>query len=192
MGHLVCAQEAHGALGLDRVVLMPLAEPTHRTLEDDPGAEVRAELCELAVEGDERLSVSRAEVDRGGPSYTVDTLRLLLEGAMADEEITLIMGADQACKLGTWREPRQVLSLARVAVAARQGVARSDVLARVGALAGADRIEFFDMPRIDISSSMVRRRAASGRPIRYLLPDSVIARIEADGLYRAPVAAGGA
>jgi len=192
MGHLVCAQEAHGALGLDRVVLMPLAEPTHRTLEDDPGAEVRAELCELAVEGDERLGVSRAEVERGGPSYTVDTLRLLLEGEMAGDEITLIMGADQACKLGAWRKPREVLSLARVAVAARQGVARSEVLARVGALAGAERIEFFDMPRIDISSSMVRRRVASARPIRYLLADSVIARIEADGLYRAPVAAGGA
>ena len=132
MGHLVCAQEAHGALGLDRVVLMPLAEPTHRTLEDDPGAEVRAELCELAVEGDERLGVSRAEVDRGGPSYTVDTLRLLLEGEMAGDEITLIMGADQACKLGVWREPREVLSLARVAVAAREGVER-------GAGAGASR-----------------------------------------------------
>jgi len=191
MGHLVCAQEAHGALGLDRVVLMPLAEPTHRTLEDDPGAEVRAQLCELAVEGDQRLGVSREEVERGGPSYTVDTLRLLLDGEMAGDEITLIMGADQACKLGRWREPREVLSLARVAVVARQGVARADVLARVGALKGAERIEFFEMPRIDISSSMVRRRAASGRPIRYLLPDSVIARIEADGLYRAPVAAGG-
>ena len=192
MGHLVCAQEAHGALGLDRVLLMPLAEPTHRALEHDPGAHVRAELCELAVSGDERVGVSRAEVDRGGPSYTVDTLRLLLEGEMAGDEITLIMGADQACKLGVWREPREVLKLARVAVAARQGVERGQVLARVGALAGADRIEFFAMPRIDISSSMVRRRAASARPIRYLLPDRVIARIEADGLYRAPVAAGGA
>ena len=59
---------------------MPLAEPTHRTLEDDPGAEVRAELCELAVEGDERLGVSRAEVERGGPSYTVDTLRAAAGG----------------------------------------------------------------------------------------------------------------
>jgi nicotinate-nucleotide adenylyltransferase len=192
MGHLVCAQEAHGALGLDRVLLMPLAEPTHRVLEDDPGAEVRAQLCELAVQGDARLSVSRAEVRRGGPSYTADTLRMLLEGDMAGHEITLILGADQACRLGSWREPKAVLSLARVAVAARNGVARAEVLARVGALAGAERIEFFDMPRIDISSSMVRRRAASGRAIRYLLPDSVIARIEADGLYRAPVAAGGA
>jgi nicotinate-nucleotide adenylyltransferase len=192
MGHLICALQAHVELGLDRVVLMPLAEPTHRTLESDPGAEVRAELCELAVEGEQRLAVSRAEVDRGGPSYTVDTLRLLLEGEMAGAEITLIMGADQACKLGAWREPRQVLSLARVAVAARQGVARGEVFARVGALAGAERIEFFEMPRIDISSRMVRRRAASGRPIRYLLPDSVISRIEADGLYRAPVAASGA
>jgi len=171
---------------------MPFAEATHRTLEDDPGAEVRAELCDLAVDGDDRLGVSRSEVERGGPSYTVDTLRLLLEGEMAGDQITLILGADQAGKLGVWREPKEVLSLARVAVAARKGVARNDVLARVGALAGAEQIEFFDMPRIDISSSMVRRRAASGRPIRYLLPDSVIARIEADGLYRAPVAAGGA
>ena len=171
---------------------MPLAEPTHRTLDGDPGAEVRAHLCELAVEGDERLGVSRVEVERGGPSYTVDTLRQLLAGGMTGDEITLIMGADQACKLGVWREPREVLALARVAVAARNGLAREEVLARVGALMGADRIEFFEMPRIDISSSMVRQRAASGRPIRYLLPDNVTARIEADGLYRAPVATGGA
>ena len=79
------------------------------------------------------------------------------------------MGADQACRLRSWREPREVLSLARVAVAARDGVAREQVLARVGALAGAERIEFFDMPRIDFSSSMVRR-ACSGRPPDPLSP----------------------
>ena len=73
----MCAQEAWSQLGLDRVLLVPVGQAPHRTLEDDPGAEMRFELCSRAVEGDERLDVSRVEVDREGPSYTSETLRLL-------------------------------------------------------------------------------------------------------------------
>ncbi len=141
-------------------------------------------LCEHAVQGDPRFEVSRVEVDRSGPSYSVDTLRLLRERSPEDRH-TIILGADQASRLPSWHEPEAVLSLARVAVAAREGLAREAVLRRLDGLAGSERIAFFDMPRIDLSSSLVRERAASGRPIRYLLPDKVADFIEAEALYGA-------
>ncbi|MBA2793603.1 MAG: nicotinate-nicotinamide nucleotide adenylyltransferase [Thermoleophilaceae bacterium] len=182
----MCAQEAWSQLGLDRVFVVPVGSAPHRKLEGDPGAEVRFELCSRAVDGDERLEVSRAEVDREGPSYTSDTLRML---SGEDQQLTLILGADQACALGEWHEPDEVLSLARLAVASRGGVERSEVLRRLEGLSSADgaaaaeRLDFFDMPRIDVSSSLVRSRVASGRPIRYLVGEQVVGEIETNGLY---------
>ena len=153
-------------------------------MEGDPGAEVRVRMCEQAVERDPRFEVSRIEADRSGPSYTVDTLRLLRERA-PDAHLTVILGADQASRLPSWHEPDAVLSLARVAVAARGGLEREAVMRRIGSLSGSDQVAFFDMPRIDLSSSLVRERAASGRSIRYLLPDKVADFVEAEGLYGA-------
>ena len=177
------AQEAHAQLALDRVVLVPVAAPPHKELADDPGAEVRLRLCELAVAGDERFAVSRVEVDRGGASYTVDTLRALHERGQGDD-LTFIVGGDMAYSLPSWREPEAVLALARLAVAERDGVAREDVAARLAPLHGGDRVTFFDMPRIDLSSSSIRRRVAQGRPIRYLVPDAVASEIQDARLYR--------
>ena len=188
MGHLVCAQEAHDQLGLASVVLMPVGEAPHREIEGDPGAEVRFELCECAAAGDPRLEVSRLELDRPGPSYTADTLRLLREEA-PEADLTLILGADQAASLPSWHEPEAVLAQARVAVAARQGLEREAVLRRLEGLPGAEGIVFFDMPRIDVSSSLVRERAAEGRPIRYLVPEKVAIEIDSRGLYRQGIAA---
>ena len=94
-------QEALLRLGLDRVLLVPAAAPPHKAVAGEPGAAVRAELCELAVAGDERLAVSRAELERGGTSYTVDTLRALRDAA-PDDELTLILGADMAASLPAW------------------------------------------------------------------------------------------
>ena len=188
MGHLICAQEAHAQLGLDRVALVPVGRAPHRELEQDPGAEVRVALCEAVAAADERLELSRAEVDRPGRSYMADTLALLRDAA-PDDELTLILGADQAASLASWHEPERVLELARVAVAAREGLDREQVTERLRGLPGAERIAFFDMPRIDVSSSLVRERAASGRPIRYLVPDAVADLIAARELYCPPVPA---
>lgn len=183
LGHLVCAQEAHSQLGLDAVMLVPVGEAPHRTVEDDPGPAARLDLCARAVAGDDRLTVSPIEVERGGLSYTVETLRALRQRDPA-AEFVLILGADQAASLPEWREPEAVLALAHVAVASRAGMEREAVLRRLEGLPGVERIDFFEMPRIDISSSLVRSRAASGRPIRYLVPDSVAEAIDARGLYR--------
>jgi nicotinate-nucleotide adenylyltransferase len=182
-GHLVCAQEALVQLELDKVVFMPVGEAPHRDLESDPGAEERLEMVELATADDERFEVSRLEIDREGPSYTADTLRALREAA-PDEELFLILGGDQAAALGSWHQPEEVLALATVAVAERLSWSRQAIGIKIGRLRGVERIRYLEMPIIQISSSSVRRRAAAGQPIRYLVPDKVAAHIEANGLYR--------
>jgi nicotinate-nucleotide adenylyltransferase len=189
VGHLICAQEALVQLGLDRVLLVPASKPPHKEVVDDPGPQVRLELCRLAVEGDERLGVCDHEVLRPGPSYTVDTLRAI-HAADPGDDLTFIVGGDVAQGLPTWREPAEVLRLARLAVAERAGAKRQDVLERVQQVPGGrERVSFFDMPRVDLSSSLVRRHAAARRPIRYLVPDAVAAYVERHGVY-APTPAG--
>jgi nicotinate-nucleotide adenylyltransferase len=191
VGHLLLAQEAHWQLQLDAVVLVPFGEPAHRTLEHDPGPGVRFQMCEYAVAADGRFGVSRIEIDRTGPSYTVDTLRELRRRS-PDDELVLLIGGDQAAALGSWREPEEVLSLALLGVAERDDWRREEIASRLGGLCSPDRVRFFDMPRIDVSSTMIRRRAAAGQPIRYLVPDKVANLIGAQSLYGAstPVGAG--
>ena len=185
IGHLVMAQEALAQLDLDRILLMPVASPPHKEALADPGAEVRLELCRRAVAGDERVEVSDLEIERGGASYTVDTLRALHERD-PEHALTFVVGGDMAYSLPSWREPEAVLELARLAVAERDGLRREDIAHRLEPLHSGDRVVFFDMPRIDLSSSTVRERIAAGRPIRYLVPQSVIDIIRARSLYRQP------
>ena len=182
IGHLLMAQEAHAQLGLDRVVLMPVAAPPHKDLDDDPGPEARFELCRLAVSKDDRLEVSRLELDRGGASYTADTLRAIHASSPGDE-LTFIVGGDMAASLPAWREPEAILELATLAVAEREGIRRRDIAEAVAPLRGGDRVTFFDLPRIDVSSSAVRARVRAGRPIRYWVPDDVARLIGARGYY---------
>jgi nicotinate-nucleotide adenylyltransferase len=185
IGHLVCAQEARAQLGLDRVVLMPVYTPPHKDAIDDPGPQARLALCRAAVAGDEQLELSTLEIDRGGSSYTVDTLRAL-HGSREGDDLTFIVGGDMASSLPSWREPEALLELARLAVAEREEHRRQEIAERLGALAGADqRVVFFTMPRLDISSSDIRRRVAQGRPVRWLVPGEVAEEIERRGLYGA-------
>jgi nicotinate-nucleotide adenylyltransferase len=182
LGHLILAQDAHAQLGLDQVVFMPYGQPSHRRLEEDPGPEVRFTMCEYAAGADARFGVSRIEIDREGPTYTVDTLRELRRRG-PDDELYLLMGGDQAAALGSWRLPDEVLSLAVVAVAERDEWRREEIVERLGALWSTERIRFFDMPRVEISSTLVRRRARSAQPIRYLVPDKVANFVGAQSLY---------
>jgi nicotinate-nucleotide adenylyltransferase len=184
VGHLVCAQEACVQLGLERVLFVPVHTPPHKEADGDPGVEARVELCELAVASDDRFEVSRVEADVPGRSYTVDTLRGL-HTLRPQDQLAFVVGGDMARSLPEWREPEAILELAELAVAEREDVRRADIEARLAGLRGApERIRFFDMPRIDISSSLIRQRAAAGLPIRYLVPDPVAAAIERAGLYR--------
>jgi nicotinate-nucleotide adenylyltransferase len=184
IGHLVCAQEALLRLELDTVVFVPMGVAPHREIEDDPGPEARLLMTERAIANDHRFALSRHEVERPEPSFTVDTLRAFRERSPGDE-LVLILGGDQAATLPAWREPEEVLRLATVAVAARTAFSRERVEASLAPLAGADAIVFIDMPRVDVSSSLVRERAAAGEPIRYLVPDEVASYIAAESLYGA-------
>jgi nicotinate-nucleotide adenylyltransferase len=185
VGHLVMALEALDQLELDRVLLMPVAQPPHKEAPSDPGAGVRLELCRLATWGEDRVEVSGLEIERGGASYTVDTLRALHERD-PEHALTFIVGGDMAYSLPTWREPEAVLELARLAVAEREGLRREDIAERLDPLHPGDRLVFFDMPRMDLSSSDIRERVGAGRSIRYLVPDPVVDAIRTRSLYRQP------
>ena len=189
MGHLICAQEAHVQLALDVVVFVPVGRAPHREIHADPGAEVRLTMCEHAVAGDARFGVSRIELDRPGLSYTVDTLREL-RSQRPEDEFFFIMGGDQAMALPSWHEPREFLGLATVAVVERADHRREEIAETVRSICGDDRAVFFDMPRLDVSSTLIRERAATGLPIRYLVPDKVANYIGAQSLYSSSAPAG--
>jgi nicotinate-nucleotide adenylyltransferase len=184
LAHMVCASEARAQLRLDRVLLVPTGVPPHKAMDDEPGPMHRLEMCRLAC-GEHRdwLAVSAIEVSRDGPSYTVDTLREI-HAADPGDELTFIVGGDMAWSLPSWREPEAILELATVAVAERAGARREEVRARLAGMAGAHRISYIDVPRLDISSSALRRRVREGRPIDFLVPDAVANYIEQRRLYQ--------
>ena len=183
LAHLVCASEARSQLTLDRVLLMPAGVPPHKEMEIEPGVAHRLHMCRLSVEGhDDWLEVSTIEVDRDGPSYTVDTLREI-HATRPGDELTFIVGGDMAWSLPSWQQPEVILELASMAVAERAGARREEVRARLAGLAGAERISYIDVPRLDISSSALRRRVRERRSIEFLVPDAVRAYIEREGFY---------
>jgi nicotinate-nucleotide adenylyltransferase len=183
LGHLVCAQAAIDGLGLDRVLLVPVHTPPHKAADGDPGVEHRVAMCLAAASDDPRLEVSRIEADVPGRSYTVDTLSRLHE-QRPEDQLTFIVGGDMATSLPDWREPEAILSLADIGVAGRDDLDEETIRRRLAGLAGAaDRVRFFDMPRIDISSTLIRRRVAAGLGVRYLVPDAVADYIARHGLY---------
>ncbi len=184
VGHLICAQEAYVQLGLELVLLMPACVPPHKPVPDDPGPQHRLALCHAAIAGDEdRLRASEIEIQREGTSFTVDTLEELKSNT-PDSELFLILGGDVAAGLPRWREPERVLSLATPALAARRGTPPAAVSAALASIPGGERACFFKMPTVAISSTLIRRRVASGLPIRYLVPDGVGRYIDRWGLYR--------
>ena len=182
IGHLVCAQEALIQLELDTVVWVPVGEAPHRELQGDPGPDARLEMVELAIADDERFSASRIELDREGPSYTVDTLEQLLEQSPEDE-LFLILGGDQAAALASWHEPEKVLERATLAVFERMSWGRNAIKIKIGRMPGAERVRYLDMPLIQVSSSAIRRRVREGVPIRYLVSDKVVEYVATHELY---------
>ncbi|HEY6729908.1 MAG TPA: nicotinate-nucleotide adenylyltransferase [Solirubrobacterales bacterium] len=183
LGHLALAQEALWQLDLDEVVLVPTGQAPHKRIADEPGREARMEMTRLAAAEDSRFSVSALEVEREGPSYTYETLEALAK-ERADTELVFVMGADAAAGLESWREPERVVELASLAVARRAGVSDSDVAAAMRSLGCEGRATMLEMPQFGVSSSAVRERAKQGRPLRYLVPNSVAELIAERGIYR--------
>ena len=186
--HLAVAEEAAETLGLERVLFVPAGEPPHKPGRAITPADDRLAMVELAIAGNPRFAVDRRELDRPGPSYTVDTLEALRADRLAagqSVDLTLVLSAEAFLGLMSWREPRRVLELARVVVAPRDGYpdAGPDFLAE-HLPDFADRATFLDGPRMRLSASDLRARVASGRSLRYLVPDAVSGYIGDHGLYQ--------
>jgi nicotinate-nucleotide adenylyltransferase len=181
-GHLALAQEALWQLGLEEVVFVPTGDAPHKRIVDDPGRDLRMAMTRLAAAEDPRFTVSSLEVDRAGPSYTFETLQLLAE-ERGETKLVFVMGADAAVGLESWREPQRVVELARLAVARRSGISDAEVNDVLRSLGAEGRATMLEMPQFGVSSSAVRERAEAGRPLRYLVPDSVARLIEEKGLY---------
>ncbi len=188
LGHLAIATHAREQLGLERVVLVPAGSPPHKQIAGDPGPRRRLEMCRLLVRGADGLSVCAIEVEREGPSYTVDTLRELHERD-PETELTFIVGADVAGTLPSWHEPLALLELATLAVAERPGSDRGVVLEAFASLGGLERVRFLEAPLIDVSSSRARERVAAGEPIEQLVGADVAEYVAEHALYGAGAAA---
>jgi nicotinate-nucleotide adenylyltransferase len=186
-GHLALARYARAELGLDRVLLMPAYSAPHKGDKEDPGPQRRLEMCRLAVGGEPGLEACGLEIERGGPSYTVDTLRAIRQSD-PEAELTFIVGADMARTLPAWREPRALVELAGLAVAEREDAGREEVLRALASLSAG--VAFLKMPLVEISSSIVRERVRAGESIAGLVEPAVAECIAAHGLYRAGALAG--
>jgi nicotinate-nucleotide adenylyltransferase len=185
IGHLWLATLAADSLGLGHVLLMPAARPPHKGRRAVSNAADRVMMTRLAIHGDPGLDLSLVEMERPGPSYTVDSLAQLRAHLGNDVGLVLIMASDSFAEIGSWREPDRLLELAELAVGPRPGTPLPDpgtLRERFGAAAA--RIHLLDGPSLDVSSSEIRARVAAGRPIRYLVPRAVEELITARGLYR--------
>ena len=185
-GHLLMAEWCREAAQLDQVWFMPVATAPHKRAVAAPG-EVRAALIEAAIADNPAFQASRLELDRGGLSYTVDTLRALAR-QRPEAECFLLLGADMLADLPNWREPEEICRLASI-LAVRRSDAPEPDFEPLRTLVAGDRLEHLRqqqvaMPLVDLSSTEIRRRVAAGQSLRYQTPPAVIELIARHGLYR--------
>jgi len=183
--HLAVAEAAREAFDLGRVLFIPAAQPPHKADRSIAGADHGLAMVQAAIVGNPGFAISRIELDRGGPSFTVETLASL-RAADTDEHLALILSAESFAELPTWHEPERILELAGVIIVApRFGYDEVDgsFLARKFPNSTAEAV-FLDGPRVRLSASEIRERAAAGRSVRYLVPDAVAAYIGDHGLYQ--------
>jgi nicotinate-nucleotide adenylyltransferase len=177
-GHLILAERACEELRLDTLLFIPAYIPPHKSAgRRIASPERRIEMLRLAIASNPRFRIEDHEIDREGISYTVETLRYL-QGEHPDAALTLLIGADNARDFGTWHRPEEIVRMASVAVWERPG---SELPREI--LPGIP-FERIDAPLIEISSTEIRERVASGRSIRYLTPEPVVEYIYQHGLYR--------
>lgn len=177
IGHLVAASEVTYVMRLDRVMFVPTGQPWQKERYSD--SEDRYMMTVLGVTDDSRFIVSRAELDRRGPTYTVDTMGVLRDFHGSGTELFFIVGADAAMRLGTWKKIEGLADLAELVVVTRPG---TDLTA-LDAEPGWPKINVVEMPGIDVSATDIRARVRAGRPIDYLVPPAVTRYIRERGLY---------
>jgi nicotinate-nucleotide adenylyltransferase len=177
-GHLVAASEVADRFDLDEVVFVPTGAPWQKSDRAVSPPEDRYLMTVIATSADPRFSVSRVDIDRGGATYTIDTLRDLSAGYGPAAKFWFITGADALGAILSWRDPEQLFELAHFVGCTRPGHPLADP-----GLPGAS-VSLVEIPALAISSTECRERVAKGRPIRYLVPDGVVQYIAKRGLYR--------
>jgi len=181
-GHLVAASEVQAWFDLDEVVFVPTGEPWQKSAREVSPAEDRYLMTVIATASNPRFWVSRVDIDRSGPTYTIDTLRDL-RAVMSDADLYFITGADALGDIFTWRNAAELFALAHFVGCTRPGYEMP-----VSTLEGipADRVTIVEIPALAISSSDVRKRRAAGEPVWYLVPDGVVQYINKYSLYTQP------
>jgi nicotinate-nucleotide adenylyltransferase len=182
-GHLVAAEEARVRFSLDRVVFVPNGHPPHKKPYVVTPAERRYEMVVLATASNPSFETSRIEIDRPGPSYSVDTVRAFRGQFGAGAKLYFVTGVDALIEIGTWHEPAKLLELCELIAVTRPGYMAERLRAALAPEVLA-RTHLLDIPRVDVSSTELRERSAAGQPLRYLTPEPVVRYIEARGLYR--------
>ena len=178
-GHLVAASEVQAWFGLDEVVFVPTGQPWQKSGRAVSEAEDRYLMTVIATASNPRFWVSRVDIDRGGPTYTIDTLRDL-NAELPDAELYFITGADALGDIFTWRDAAELFRLAHFVGCTRPGYAMDD-----STLEGipSDRVTIVEIPALAISSTECRKRTAAGEPVWYLVPDGVVQYINKYQLY---------
>ena len=180
-GHLVAAEEARWQFKLDQVLFIPTGQPWQKPVGVSP-AEDRYQMTVIATASNPAFAVSRVEIDRPGPTYTVDTLRRLHVELGEATRLYFITGADAVLHILTWKDREEVLALAELIAATRPGY---DLTRLAERLPGAShRLHPMEIPMLAISSTEIRARVARGAPIQYLVPDGVVRYVASKGLYR--------
>jgi nicotinate-nucleotide adenylyltransferase len=183
-GHLSVAEECRHRLKLDRVLFLPAGDPPHKRGKKITQAKHRVAMVEMAIASNPAFALSRIDVDRPGPSYTIGALDEL-RARHPDAKLWFLMGGDSLADLLTWHHPERLIELARVAATNRPGAPKPDPKALDPKLPGASkRIDVVDIPWLDISGSGLRQRVARGQPIKYLLPEAVERYVLENDLYR--------
>jgi len=178
-GHLVAASEVQSWFGLDEVVFVPTGEPWQKSGREVTSREHRYLMTVIATASNPRFTVSRVDIDRGGPTYTIDTLRDLT-ATMPDTDLFFITGADALAEIFTWRDAAELWSLAHFVGCTRPGY-EMDTTTLDGI--PPDRLTILEIPALTISSTDCRNRTAAGEPVWYLVPDGVVQYIAKHQLY---------
>jgi nicotinate-nucleotide adenylyltransferase len=184
LAHLAAAEEVRVRLALERVVFVPAGLPPHKLHVNVTSTEHRLKMVQLAIADNPYFTLSRVDVDRFGPSYTVDTVELLHGEYGPDAELYFIMGSDSLAELLTWHKPERLIRLCRIVALTRPGH-RVDLKELNRLLPGAiARVQLLDMPLLQISGTDLQRRVRAGLSIKYLVPSAVETYIRQHGLYQ--------
>ncbi len=183
IGHLILAQHALDALNFSKLLFVPAADPPHKQQETKSPVEHRLAMLNCAIMDNPQFAMSRVDVDRPGPHYSVDMVRLL-QPDFPKAELYFIMGGDSLRDLPKWHQPQELIRLCKIAVMRRPQTTISADMHRGTLPELAQRLTIVDAPLIDVSSSAIVARCATGYSIRYLVPDIVLAYIKDHQLYR--------